>query len=343
MSTAEKPDERIARAILSQYGKLGSIIVPLKSGLGFSGADLWRVDAHDGLFCLRRWPSEHPTEERLQFIHCVLRHVYDHGVTEIAVPIANFDGKSTTCEADHLWELNPWMPGVADYHQSPSPIKLTAAMRLLARFHIATSSFGSLQITAPNGLVSRYQQLSRLLEGGFGDLKKVVRRTAWPDLFGIAQQILHLFSQVATRISHLLERSTTNPVPIQPCIRDIWHDHVLFTGDRVTGLIDFGALRNDHVASDLSRLMGSLVRDDAAGWEMAMAAYQELRPLSPIEQNLVHVYDQSAILLSAVNWLHWLYVEGRQFDNPQAVRQRLVEIVGRLANLSSRLERGGLV
>lgn len=45
---------------------------------------------------------------------------------------------------------------------------------------------------------------------------------------------------------------------LQPCIRDIWHDHVLFDGDRVTGLIDFGAMQIDTPATDIARLVGSL-------------------------------------------------------------------------------------
>ena len=67
-------------------------------------------------------------------------------------------------------------------------------------------------------------------------------------------------------------------LPVQPCIRDIWHDHVLFTGDEVTGIIDFGAMDIDTPATDVARLLGSLVGDDEAGWRTASSAYSADSP-----------------------------------------------------------------
>ena len=46
------------------------------------------------------------------------------------------------------------------------------------------------------------------------------------------------------------------PVPFNLCIGDVWHDHILFEGDAVTGMIDFAAAKVDHVAADLARLLG---------------------------------------------------------------------------------------
>ncbi len=46
----------------------------LGSAGGLSGARFWRIVAPRGVLVLRRWPTEHPTPERLQFIHAVLQH-----------------------------------------------------------------------------------------------------------------------------------------------------------------------------------------------------------------------------------------------------------------------------
>src|SRR5207237_4695271 len=83
------------------------------------------------------------------------------------------------------------------------------------------------------------------------------------------------------------------PLPVQPCLCDVWHDHVLFTGDDVTGLIDYGAVKEDNVAADLARLLGSLVGDDRALYEMGLDAYAAVRPLAEQERQLVPLLDRT--------------------------------------------------
>ncbi len=46
--------------------------------------------------------------------------------------------------------------------------------------------------------------------------------------------------------------------PIQPTVGDLRLEHVLFTGDRVTGVVDYGAVKPDHPAADLARLAADL-------------------------------------------------------------------------------------
>jgi homoserine kinase type II len=126
----------------------------------------------------------------------------------------------------------------------------------------------------------------------------------------------------------------TQRVPLTPCIRDIWHDHVLFEGNVVTALIDFGALRPENVAADVSRLLGSLVADDEAGWTAGLAAYEELRPLSPIERQLVTAFDASSVLLSGLNWLQWVFLDGRQFNSHATILDRVDANLARLRHLA---------
>src|SRR5262249_33508471 len=79
------------------------------------------------------------------------------------------------------------------------------------------------------------------------------------------------------------------PVSLQPCLCDPWHDHILFEGDTLTGLIDYGSVKVDHVAVDLARLLGSLVGDHAEQRAVGLLAYALLRPLTAEEEALVHV------------------------------------------------------
>jgi Ser/Thr protein kinase RdoA (MazF antagonist) len=122
-------------------------------------------------------------------------------------------------------------------------------------------------------------------------------------------------------------------MPLQPCLCDVWHAHVLFEGEAVTGLVDYGSVKVDHVAVDLARLLGSLVEGDARRTAAGLTAYRRLRRLTQREAELVGVLDETATVLAVANWLRWLYHEGRRYDDRAAV-------TARLAGLVRRLERG---
>lgn len=119
-------------------------------------------------------------------------------------------------------------------------------------------------------------------------------------------------------------------VPVFPVTRDLWHDHVLFTGDEVTGIVDFGAMRIDSAACDLSRLLGSLVGNDREAWEFARRAYNSTRPLSADEWKLAEALDEANMILAGLNWLDWICVQGRIFEDYAAIFARLDDILLRL-------------
>lgn len=151
----------------------------------------------------------------------------------------------------------------------------------------------------------------------------------------IARDLLWQFLQLAPRADRELERHANSFLVLQPCIRDIRAEHVLFTGDEVTGLIDYGALRMDTVVGDLVRLLGSLLGNDRAKWEVALAAYSAIRPLLPQERAMIPAWHRASVVLSAANWLDWLFLERRQFPDLAAVKHRLTELRQSLGELSA--------
>ncbi len=135
-------------------------------------------------------------------------------------------------------------------------------------------------------------------------------------------------------IPDLLRRWVDRTWPLQPCLCDVWHDHVLFDGDRVTGLIDYGAMKIDHPAVDLARLLGSLAEDDLAGWTIGLAAYREVRPLSGGEEELARALDVTGTIAAAAVWLRWLYHDRKEFEDRAAAGRRLEGLATRLERLS---------
>ena len=314
-------------------------IEALGSAGGSSGARLWRIAAPRRLLLLRRWPREHPDARRLEFIQSAVWHVANRGLAFIAAPLRTEQGPGYIEQSGHLWELSPWLPGAADYLPERRSEKLVAALTALADFHRAAESF-PLTPTAPATSPGIAERLARLQSLRSGRLAEIVAAAAscpvvsqWRELASLGPRVAALFEPAAPSVERELATAANLAVALQPCLRDVWHDHVLFEGDRVTGLIDYGAMRIESVAADVARLLGSMAGDDAAAWQIGLAAYEAVRPLSPYERRLLGVFDRSTTLLAACNWLDWVLVEGRKFADPAAVTSRVRGIVARMLAL----------
>lgn len=306
---------------------------------GFSGAKIWRVSIPGQNLCLRRWPQSHPTIEGLSKIHGLLRHAYEQGCEALSVPLATRTGESYFVNEDHLWELSPWMPGEANYMSQPNRDKLETAMQTLAQFHNAALSFGSHatneQEISP-GLHQRLNLLRALQQGELEKLWKSLQTSEDSDLRDVALELLEGISHSLVKATNRLEQLAQLRLPQQWCIRDVRHDHLLFTGDRVTGLIDFGAAAIDNVSGDIARLLGSMVNDCQESWQTGIQAYCQIRPLSNEERQAIAGFDEGGVIASAANWVRWLYVEGRAFPQVHALHAQLVWLRNRLQAMAAR-------
>ena len=297
----------------------------LGGGGGFSGARLWKCESARGTLCLRRWPLEHPSQTRLEFIQAVLWHVQQEGFLKVPLPLETRAHRGYVWYSDHLWEITPWMPGEANYLAQPNRAKLAAALTALAMFHRAAESF-PLPEPARAQVPAVQQRLQAFDDWTTSDLRTVsagIARGDHPQTDPAAQAILLLFEKTSAAERQSVAAHWQRELPLQPCIRDIWDQHVLFEGDEVRALIDFGSLNVDHVSTDLARLLGSMARDDEKAWQAGFAAYDAIRPLSEGEKTLARVLDRAGVLLSGMNWLRWIYLNNRHFDDWAAVSGRL--------------------
>lgn len=300
-------------------------VVSLGNARGMSGSQIFRLQTSAGEFCLRQWPAEHPNAKRLAAIHSAVAAVVEQGISYLAVPLSNSSGLSVTWVANRGWELSPWLPGTADYHANPTAGRLTAAVGSLAELHQvwrdqpwAGFDEPPQHIAPPPGLTKRLRWLRQLLTVDLQILGHLVERSPPTRLRSLALQVLANFPPLAERWQRDLALSADIAVPLQVCLRDVWHDHVLFTGDRVTGVIDYGAMNVDTPAADLARLLDSLVGDDESDWNIALESYAALHPLSKAERELCRAYQRSSILLTGMQWVTWLFREGRTFAPGQA-------------------------
>ena len=178
--------------------------------------------------------------------------------------------------------------------------------------------------------------MRRLLAGQLDELAASIDERTWPQLASKARQLLLRCSATAApHVLTTLEGAAQFGVRL-PALRggDIWHAHVLFFGDEVSGLVDFGAMRPENVAADVARLLGSLVGDERRDWQRGLAAYEAIRPMSEDEPALLAAFDRSTVLLGGLQWLEWIYVERHTFADQSAVLERVDEFLARLTTLS---------
>lgn len=287
-------------------------------GRGFSGAIVCRVETPLGLFCLRGWPPQSYPVERILGLHSLLGYVFREGVTQVSVPLESLAGETLVEQHSRLWQLEPWMPGIANFHDYPSQLelkknKLKSAMRCLANFHTATKTFQPTEkqhawfFVKETGYSATVRERLQFLKSCDNDsedsLSNLSPENTPVELKQLLWKVVSSFRRMRPEIENNLTLCSNERYPLQPCLKDIWHDHVLFTKDEVTGLVDASACRSDSIATDLSRLLGSFCGIDRQLWDVAFKEYETHRHLSIEEKILVEVLDRSGVLLSGMNWV----------------------------------------
>jgi Ser/Thr protein kinase RdoA (MazF antagonist) len=138
------------------------------------------------------------------------------------------------------------------------------------------------------------------------------------------------------RVASLRSRSSM----LQPVLRDVWCDHVLFADERsdsVTAIVDLHAAGIDTPATDLARLIGSW--DAPAGdeglsildrWPAAVAAYDRVRPLSREEAELIPFLHATGVVLGLDNWFRWTLDEHREFPDARRMLARIDRLLSEM-------------
>lgn len=326
------------RRILQQYGLQADTyqIEALGNYGGFSGALIWKiVDPSGQRLCLRRWPVSHQAQ-RTEFVHHVFRQAIRQGFDQqlLPLPLQTMDGADYVKIGSSLFELTRWLPGDASYWSAPSAEKLDSAATTLAKFHQSCRSAPvSYRRSGLGGILKRLELIDDFNRVTVGRVRGELAGNQIDDsICELAEPIIWHFEKLNQKIESQLSGLREIDFQQQVCIKDIWHDHVLFSGDRVSGIVDFGAIGVDSIATDISRLFGSLFQNSQKDWQTAIEAYQSVRELLTEELELIEVYDRSTTMLAGMNWLKWIFVEKRKFECFVPIRKRMELLLNRMCD-----------
>jgi homoserine kinase type II len=296
---------------------------------GLSGARLWRYSAGLGPLVVRAWPPgpDGPTREALERLHGWLLQVGRIGF--VPIPVQDREGRTVQQCGGRLWELSPWMPGAPQPARPPASVHVRAAFAALAAFHQGLAA--DVHTGQSSGIEARRREVVTLCDRGFDQIDRVLAGAPESHLQSLARKWLDAARPRAPGVLEMLSRTACVLVDLQPCLRDARPEHFLFSGDQVTGLIDFGAMEIESVAADVARLSSDWLGLDITLRAAALAAYASIRPLNESETALVGVFDRSADLLAGAHWVRWHFLEGRSFDDPHAVDRGIARGLERLA------------
>ncbi|MGB7324316.1 MAG: phosphotransferase [Rubripirellula sp.] len=284
---------------------------------GLSEAMIWKCQTPVGLACLRAWPPNHipPNHfglDRLSVIHQAMQQLSEAQVGFTPRLYCTSRQENVASDGRRFWELTTWLPGRADYLQQPSDTKLLSAMRALATVHTAWAIAAHRAISPT--LQDRKQRLSDSLSS-VSEVENVAHGIHGNDrLRWLARETCQALRRHGPNLSVELSQLESSAI-VHYALRDIWSDHVLFTDETVTGIVDFGAVRIDEPTTDLVRLLSTMEPMDMKRQEIGLAAYEGFRGVV-VDRRRFAILQRVAMLLSAMQWIEWLVVERRQFDAP---------------------------
>ena len=325
-------------------------IEPFTNHGGLSGSKIWKVTTEKQSYCLRQWSSQ-PDAERFAEVHGLLSHFQNLSceITPIIFSTVRHDPwhhEHATFVYAHesAWELQSWLPGTAVLRHEFSSEKVRGALATLARIHKLAARPPLALPAKPQesgGLQKRLKTLVGLQRSTFQDsLGEMITRSGCICKSQCEQMFGALLSAIPLALREV-QQAAGRLLPLQWILGDVHREHFLFTREKVTGVVDYGAVCVDSRVRDIARLLDSIALDDPERWQIGLEAYQQVSSLAPQELTTLAAFDAGGIAVAAYRWLHWLVVEGRDFDR-QAVTARLHHLATRLEALNQRGRAGVL-
>jgi Ser/Thr protein kinase RdoA (MazF antagonist) len=341
---------RLAEELPRRYPHWGAIRTLDAVGGGFSGASLFRVASAGGAHAVKLSPVAGDLVEATNARHRVIEQLAADGDQPV-FPRLQRDASGATLWTLHarsetlMVEARDWLedaePGVAlslvDRTPAPSsrdsPARIASAFELLVRFHDAGNRVGLTDqertyLKAPTPLPERYVHEWR--QAASLNLAAVEAATVrLPlDLREPARDYLFRLPAIAARIAPSFASLPGTSPPLRLCLRDAHRNNMAYSADVARAFFDWDAMRFDRRVGDFARLAASFGLNADEAENLILSALEAVSPIdkwTAWESAALHPVLATQVWLPPLNWLKWLLVEERTFDDPAAAFARLRE------------------
>lgn len=324
---------------------------------GFSGVPLVRVGRTGGCdLVLKRVAHDAASARHPAWVHVLVHRARACGVSEIPAPLCTAAGGTLVADTGGgVWELVPFVAGRAV--ERPDAVQVEHAMDVLARVHEAWAADAG-DVTAaerwtgstvgfPPAVVRRIDRARELVRRPWAARRRDAACVPAAD-DGLVMDVISAWDRAiaiehaigGTAVVHRIAALTPAPRALQPVLRDVWFDHVLYhVGDEsdrlVSAVIDIHGTGVDTPATDIARLVGSwwtpTLGVGLEAWlERAVERYACRRSVGVDDHALVVWLHAGGVVCALDNWFRWVVEERRGFADASRVTARIDRLLDAL-------------
>ena len=236
----------------------------------------FRLSTTEGEYILTLYEKRVNVDD-LPFFIGLMGHLSEKGI-RCPLPVADKKGVVLKTLNERAAAIVTFLKGTSN--NKPNADRCFSAGVALAKLHLAASDF---TIDRPNALDSAsWKPLLASCDIHDSDIQ--------PELITTAEERLEdILANWPTQLPHGVIHA------------DLFPDNVLFTGDDVTGVIDFYFACQDALAYDLAIMLNAWCFEPDFSLNMTKAkrlitGYQSVRPLSDVEKNAIPVLARGAAM-----------------------------------------------
>lgn len=263
------------KTFAQQFNLTVSKITPIQNGIENSNYFVELDDGRELVLTL----FEELSKADAEILAWLMQRLADHGLP-VAVPLADRDGVQLHILADKPAQFAPRLAG-----SSPMQPNATQAAQMgatLAKMHLALQHDPLQQEQSEQG-----QQRHEYTPEWWQTSKDEIKQT-------LSVEDQNLLDDVFARLAEMQQRFPDLP---QGLIHgDVFRDNTLFSGDQISGLLDFTTVTRDVWLMDMAITINDFCTHypavilDPAREEAFISAYDEVRPMTEPERVALPVY-----------------------------------------------------